>query len=114
MIEKEFVKNTGYEGCRNCEHQIAPLRSCEWAEQGGAGIFHIICPMWDKRREKMKESKNNLFDDYQIVDKDQEVSALYGMETVEISQGDIEQLKEGKRLYITVNDEYAVLIYVGK
>lgn len=61
----------------------------------------------------MKESKNNLFDNYQIVDKGQEVSALYGMETVEISQSDIEQLKEGKRLYITVNDEYAVLIYVG-
>ena len=58
----------------------------------------------------MKENQNN----YQIVDKDQEVDYLYGMETVEISQGDIEQLKDGKRLYITVNDEYTVLVYVGE
>ena len=58
--------------------------------------------------------EDNLFNDYQIVDKDQEVDYLYGMETVEISQDNIEQLKEGKRLYITVNDEYAVLIYVGE
>ena len=56
----------------------------------------------------------DLFDNYQIVDKDQEVSYLYGMETVEISQSDIEQLKEGKRLYITVNDEYTILVYVGE
>ena len=49
MIEKEFVKNTGYEGCRNCKYQIAPLRACEWAEQGGDGIVHIICPKWEKR-----------------------------------------------------------------
>ena len=62
----------------------------------------------------MEENKNNLFNNYQIVDKDQEVDYLYGMEIVEISQDDIEQLKEGKRLYITVNDEYAVLIYVGE
>lgn len=49
MIDKEFVKNTGYEGCRNCEHQIEPLRMCKWAEQGGDGIVHIICPEWEKR-----------------------------------------------------------------
>ena len=62
----------------------------------------------------MEENKNNLFNNYQIVDKDEEVSYLYGMETVELSQNDMEQLKDGKRLYVTVNDEYAVLIYVGE
>ena len=62
----------------------------------------------------MGESKNNLFNNYQIVDKDEEVSYLYGMETVVISQGDIEQLKEGKCLYFTINDEYTALVYVGE
>lgn len=38
-----------YKGCKNCQHQIAPLRSCYWAEKGGDGILHLICPKWDKR-----------------------------------------------------------------
>lgn len=59
MIDKEFVKNTGYEGCRNCEHQIEPLRMCEWAERGGDGTVHIICPMWDKRRETNESNISN-------------------------------------------------------
>ena len=39
-----------YNGCRNCENQIEPLRSCEWMENGGNGTVNIICPRW-KRRE---------------------------------------------------------------
>lgn len=50
MTQEEFMKEIGYEGCRNCEHQISPLRACRWAESGGDGKIHIICPMW-KRRE---------------------------------------------------------------
>ena len=49
MTIKELAKQMGYKGCRNCKHQIAPLRSCKWAERGGDGIVHIICPMWEKR-----------------------------------------------------------------
>ena len=51
MTLEEIAKGIGYKECRNCEHQIAPLRSCEWAERGGDGIVHIICPMWEKRIE---------------------------------------------------------------
>lgn len=51
MTWKEIAKEKGYEGCRNCEHQIEPLRMCEWAEQDGDCIVHIICPMWEKRSE---------------------------------------------------------------
>ena len=52
MTWKEIAKEIGYKGCRNCEHQIEPLRMCEWAERGGDGIVHIICPMWEKRKNK--------------------------------------------------------------
>ena len=45
----EYVEEMGYDGCRNCAHQIAPLRRCEWAERGGDGKIHIVCPMWDKK-----------------------------------------------------------------
>lgn len=24
---------------------------CKWAEQGGDGKVHLICPMWDKKGE---------------------------------------------------------------
>lgn len=50
---------------------------------------------------------------YQIVDDYHELSWLYGMETVVLSQNDINKLKEGKFLYFTVNDEYTALVYVG-
>lgn len=46
--EQNLIKQLGYDGCRNCQHQIAPLRMCEWAERGGDGRIHLICPMWDK------------------------------------------------------------------
>ncbi len=47
-VQKQ-IKQLGYNGCKNCQHQISPLRRCEWAEQGGDGQIHFICPMWDKR-----------------------------------------------------------------
>lgn len=45
------MKELGYNGCRNCKHQIEPLRTCEWDEQGGDGRIHLICPRWEKRGE---------------------------------------------------------------
>lgn len=51
MTTEELAKEIDYKGCRNCEHQIELLRMCEWAERGGDGIVHIICPMWEKRSE---------------------------------------------------------------
>lgn len=51
IINKEVhrrIEQLGYKGCKNCQHQIAPLRMCRWAEQGGDGQIHFICPMWDK------------------------------------------------------------------
>jgi hypothetical protein len=44
-------KEMGYEGCRNCRHQIAPLRTCKWAESGGDGAFHLLCPRWEKKKQ---------------------------------------------------------------
>ena len=51
------TEKLGYEGCRNCKHQVEPLRMCEWAEKGGDGKIHIICPHWDKK-EKKNETDN--------------------------------------------------------
>ena len=45
------IKQIGYDGCKNCQHQIEPLRTCKWAEQGGDGCLHFICPKWDRRVE---------------------------------------------------------------
>jgi hypothetical protein len=56
MEDKEvqkLIKQLGYEGCKNCQHQIAPLRMCKWAERGGDGQLHWICPKWDKRGEEV-------------------------------------------------------------
>lgn len=47
----KLIKNMVYNGCNNCQHQIAPLRSCKWAEQGGDGRIHYMCPKWDKKEE---------------------------------------------------------------
>ena len=49
---QKLAKQLGYKGCRNCQHQIAPLRMCKWAEQGGDGRLHFICPKWDKKGEE--------------------------------------------------------------
>lgn len=45
------IEEMGYEGCRNCQNQIEPLRTCEWMEHGGDGVLHLICPRWEKRKE---------------------------------------------------------------
>lgn len=39
-------------GCWNCEHQIEPLRACEWLEKGGDGVVHMTCPRWTERKEE--------------------------------------------------------------
>ena len=52
VTDKEVQKRInqlGYKGCKNCAYQIAPLRMCKWAERGGDGKIHFICPMWEKR-----------------------------------------------------------------
>ena len=46
---EEQMKKLGYNGCRNCKHQIDILRTCEWLESGGDGVLHLICPKWEKR-----------------------------------------------------------------
>ena len=48
---KKRITQLGYDGCKNCQHQIEPLRACEWAERGGDGHLHFICPKWDRRKE---------------------------------------------------------------
>jgi hypothetical protein len=50
-VQKQ-IKQLDYKGCKNCQYQIEPLRMCEWAEQGGDGHIHFICPMWDKKEEE--------------------------------------------------------------
>ena len=45
------IKKLDYKGCKNCANQIDPLRMCEWAECGGDGRIHLICPMWKKKGE---------------------------------------------------------------
>ena len=52
VLYKKRAKELGYEGCRNCEHQIGPLRSCEWLEKGGDDRLHIICPKWERRNDE--------------------------------------------------------------
>ena len=48
---KKLEKEMGYRGCKNCANQIEPLRMCEWAERGGDGHLHLLCPRWEKRKE---------------------------------------------------------------
>lgn len=49
---KDLRKRLGYKGCRNCSHQIEPLRTCQWLENGGDGNVHFICPRWERRGEQ--------------------------------------------------------------
>ena len=46
---QNLIRQLGYKGCKNCIHQIDILRMCKWAEQGGDGRIHIICPNWSKK-----------------------------------------------------------------
>lgn len=50
MTIDELKRMVGYQGCRNCAHQIDVLRACEWLESGGDGVVHLMCPRWDKRK----------------------------------------------------------------
>jgi hypothetical protein len=55
LTDKELqkhIKSIGYKGCKNCRHQISPLRSCKWSEQGGDGRIYLICPRWNKKGEE--------------------------------------------------------------
>lgn len=49
---KKAEKEMGYKECRNCKHQIEPLRMCEWAEKKTETNVYIICPRWEKREER--------------------------------------------------------------
>lgn len=51
---QKLIKQIGYDGCKNCRHQIESLRACEWAEQGGDGRLHFICPRWERKEVKIK------------------------------------------------------------
>ena len=44
-------KRKGYKGCRNCQHQISPMRMCKWAEQKTEVALHIMCPKWERRKD---------------------------------------------------------------
>lgn len=46
---KKMEEKLDYKSCRNCKNQIEPLRMCKWAERGGDGEIHLICPMWVKK-----------------------------------------------------------------
>lgn len=45
-----------------------------------------------------------------ILKKGEKADPMWGMGTEYITDKEIEALKSGKRLYFTVNDEYAVII----
>lgn len=47
---EKLEKKIGYSGCKNCIHQISPLRSCKWLENGGDGRLHLICPKWEREK----------------------------------------------------------------
>lgn len=48
--------------------------------------------------------------EYEILEESEEYDKLYGDYEIEITKEDIEKLLKGKKLYIPVNDEYALTI----
>ena len=50
--------------------------------------------------------------EYEILEENEEYDKLYGDYTIEIVKEDIEELLNGKKIYIPVNDEYALTIKV--
>ena len=50
--------------------------------------------------------------EYKILEENEDYDKLYGNYNYEITKEDIESLLKGKKLYIPVNDEYAVVIKV--
>jgi len=49
-----------------------------------------------------------------ILEKGEKADPLWGMDTVFITDEEIDALKEGKRLYMSVNHEYAMVIKYKK
>lgn len=47
-----------------------------------------------------------------ILEKGERADSLYGREDVFITTDDLAELAKGKRLYITVNSEYAIVLKV--
>lgn len=54
-----------------------------------------------------KESYN---EDTELIDRGQEVNPMWGIDTVKITDADIEELKSGKCLYFT-DGEYATVLF---
>ena len=52
----------------------------------------------------------NDYDDVYILQDDEQPDPLYGMETHTLTPNVIACLQAGKRIYIAVNDEYAVVL----
>lgn len=52
-----ITNEMNYKGCKNCANQISVFRMCEWAESGGDGKIHLICPRWEERGDKIGKSK---------------------------------------------------------
>lgn len=52
--------------------------------------------------------------EYEILEESEEYDKLYGAYEIEITKEDIEELLKGKKLYIPVNDEYALTIKANK
>lgn len=49
-----------------------------------------------------------------VLNKGEKADPLYGMQTETITDKEIEALKNGQRLYIDVNMEYAIVIKYNK
>lgn len=52
--------------------------------------------------------------DFDIVSKDAEVDPVYGLDRLYITKEDIDALLLGKKLYSTVNMEYAITIEMAE
>ncbi len=50
--------------------------------------------------------------DYKMLEENEEYDKLYGDYAIEITKEDIEKFLKGKKLYIPVNDEYALTIKI--
>ena len=47
-----------------------------------------------------------------IFERDEKVDELYGLEEFELCEEEVRALLAGKKLYATINDEYAITIVV--
>lgn len=52
----------------------------------------------------------NDYDDVYILEDDEDPNPLYGMEIYTLTPNVIDCLQAGKRIYMSVNDEYAVVL----